>query len=143
MKPFLCLESLDQLRRIVLVRMQGSALLRYKNAVARLNPNLVLKLVTDHSCEGKFGVLGAFTLDSPIAILAHDAHFASRSSPMIDFPGEREPHSSSAPQFAQESQQISVNAPRLLLNNVIRMDNKTDQPVSRDNRVYLRLPQLQ
>jgi hypothetical protein len=75
-----------------------------------LTSNLVLESFTDLLCEGKFGMLSTFALDSPIAILAHDAHFVPRSPPTIDFPGEREPHSLSPPQFAQESQQLSIIA---------------------------------
>jgi hypothetical protein len=108
-----------------------------------LPSNLVLETFTDLLCEGKFGMLSTFALDSPIAILTHDAHFVPRSPPTIDSPGEREPHSLSPPQFAQESQQLSINAPRTLLNNVIRMNSETHQSVSRDNQVCLHFPQLQ
>lgn len=109
---------------------QDTALLSMRLPQPSLTSNLVLESFTDLLCEGKFGMLSTFALDSPIAILAHDAHFVPRSLPTIDFPGEREPHSLSPPQFAQESQQLSINAPRPLLNNVIRMNSETHQPVS-------------
>jgi hypothetical protein len=100
-----------------------------KIASAKLNSNLVLELVTDHSCEGKFGVLSTFAFDSPLAILPHDVHSVPRSPPTVDFSRQCEPDFLPPTYPAQENQQIPIDAPCLLVSDVVGMDDEAHESV--------------
>src|SRR6202035_378781 len=105
--------------------------------------DLVLQSISSNSGNGNFGSLRALARDSPILFFADDAHTSPRSPPLIDLTGKGEPNLLLSSSLAQDSQQFPVSAPGLLLNHVIRMNNKTCQPASCDDQVYLLFPQVQ